>query len=71
MSLQSLFAVAIVRTIVHATQELAMVEELLHSFCCFECKSLFAIGCVKGCSKHVSSEVGAARYCSLTLADLT
>ena len=30
-----------------------MVEELLHYFCCFECNSLFAIGCVKGCSKHV------------------
>ena len=43
-----------------------MVEELLHYFCCFECNSLFAIGCVKGCSKHVSSVVGAARYCSLT-----
>ena len=43
-----------------------MVEELLHSFCCFECNSLFAIGCVKGCSKHVSSAVAAARYCSLT-----
>ena len=43
-----------------------MVEELLHYFCCFECNSLFAIGCVKGCSKHVSSVVAAARYCSLT-----
>ena len=32
-------------------------------FCCFECNSLFAIGCAKGCSKHVSSVVAAARYC--------
>ena len=39
-----------------------MVEELLHYFCCFECNSLFAIGCVKGCAKHVSSVVGAAKY---------
>ena len=43
-----------------------MVEELLHYFCCFECNSLSAIGCVKGCSKHVSSVVAAAKYCSLT-----
>ena len=43
-----------------------MVEELLHYFCCFECNSLFAIGCVKGCSKHVSSVVAAAKYCSPT-----
>ena len=34
-----------------------MVEELLHYFCCFECNSLFAIGCVKGCPKYVSSVV--------------
>ena len=27
---------------------------------------VFAIGCVKGCSKHVSSAVAAARYCNLT-----
>ena len=34
---------------VHVTKELAMVEELLHSFCCFECNSLFAIAArVKG-----------------------
>ena len=43
-----------------------MVEELLHSFCCSECNRLFAIGCVKGCSKHVSSVVAAAKYCNLT-----
>ena len=43
-----------------------MAEELLHYFCCFERNSLFAVGCVKGCSKHVSSVVAAARYCSLT-----
>ena len=43
-----------------------MVEELLHYFCCFECNRLFAIRCVKGCSKHVSSVVAAARYCNLT-----
>ena len=43
-----------------------MVEELLHYLCCFECNSLFAIGCVKGCSKHVSSVVAEAKYCSLT-----
>ena len=43
-----------------------MVEELLHFFCCFECNSLFAIGCVKGCSKHVSSVVAATKYCNLT-----
>ena len=29
-----------------------MVEESLHYFCCFECSSLSAIGCVKGCSKQ-------------------
>ena len=45
---------------------IAMVEELLHPFCCFECNSFFTIGCVKGCSKHVSSVVAAAKYCSLT-----
>ena len=44
----------------------SMVEELLHSFCCFERNSLFATGCVKGCSKHVSSGVAAEKYCSLT-----
>ena len=44
----------------------AMVEELLHSFCCFECNSLSAIGCVTGCSKHVSSVVAAAKYWNLT-----
>ena len=43
-----------------------MVEELLHYFCCFECNGLFAKGSVKGCSKHVSSVVAAAKYCSLT-----
>ena len=43
-----------------------MAEELLHCLCCFECNSLFAIGCVKGCSKHVSSVVAAARHCNLT-----
>ena len=43
-----------------------MVEELLHYFCCFECNGSSAIGCVKGCSKHVSSVVTAAKYCSLT-----
>ena len=43
-----------------------MVEELLHCFCCFGCNSLFAIGCVKGCSKHVSSAVTVAKYCNLT-----
>ena len=43
-----------------------MVEQLLHYFCCFECNSLFAIGRVKGCSKHVSSVVAAAKSCNLT-----
>ena len=43
-----------------------MVEELLLCFCCFERNSLFGIGCVKGCSKHVSSVVAVARYCKLT-----
>ena len=43
-----------------------MVEELLHSFCCFECNRLFAIGCVKGCVEHVSSVVAAGACCSLT-----
>ena len=42
-----------------------MVEELLHYFCCFECNHLFAIGCVKGSSKHVLSVVAAAKYCNL------
>ena len=46
--------------------EFAMVEELLHYFCCFECNSLSSLGCVKGCSKHVSSVVAAAKYCSVT-----
>ena len=35
-------------------------------FCCFECKSLFAIGRVKGCSKHASNVAVAAKYCNLT-----
>ena len=45
-----------------------MVKELLHSFkfCCFECNRLFAIFCMKGCSKHVLSVVAAAKYCNLT-----
>ena len=42
-----------------------MVEDLLHYFCCFECESLFEMGCVKGCSKHVWSVVAAAKHCSL------
>ena len=42
----------------------AIVKELLHSLCCFECNSLFAIGCVRECSKHFSSVVAAAKYCS-------
>ena len=34
-------------------------------FLLFCCSSLFALGCVKGCPKHVSSAVAAAKYCSL------
>ena len=57
---------AIVRAIVRATQYVAMADELLHYFCCFERNSLFAIDCVKGCYEHLSSAVAAAKYCNLT-----
>ena len=59
----------------HGTQSLAMVENLCaslsHSFRCLECNSSFAIECMKGRSKYVSSVVAAASVAVTRLAKLT
>ena len=46
-------------------------RDIFHSFCSFECNSLFAIVRVKGHSTYVSSVVAAASIAVAALADLT
>ena len=44
-----------------------MVEELLRTISAVSSAIVWSsLGCVKGCSKHVSSVVAAAKYCSVT-----
>ena len=60
VSPQQLSSVAKIRAIVHGTPPFAVVERVLHSFHCSECRSLFAAVRLKGRSKHVSRVVATA-----------